>query len=149
MYAAGSLYVHPVCAGVRRGQKRVSDLLELELFTVVLSHHIGAGNWIWLLWKNGQHSSMLSHRSLSAALIFNTQQIDLPLFLLEKFGFQINFCQVPEVSALVITNHKNTEYCIQYSISFLPTPSSFFPPLFSPESTPFLPLVRKEQASKR
>lgn len=56
VYAAGSLYVHPVCAGVRRGQERVSDLLELELFTVVLSHHIGAGNWIWLLWKNGQHS---------------------------------------------------------------------------------------------
>lgn len=73
VYVAGSLYVHPVCAGVCRGQKRVSDLLELELYTVDVSHHRGAGNWIWLLWKNGQHSYMLSHCSLSTTLMVNTQ----------------------------------------------------------------------------
>jgi hypothetical protein len=38
-----------VCV-VSRGQKRVSDLLELELQTVV-RHHEGARNRIWILCK--------------------------------------------------------------------------------------------------
>jgi hypothetical protein len=36
------IYVHYVCAGTYRGQKRASDVLELELQRVV-SHHVGVG----------------------------------------------------------------------------------------------------------
>jgi hypothetical protein len=35
-------------SGVHRGQKRVSDLLELEL-EIVASCHVGAGNQTWAL----------------------------------------------------------------------------------------------------
>lgn len=40
--------------GAYRGQKRVLELLELEL-EMVVSHHVGAGNL--LLWKNSKCAS--------------------------------------------------------------------------------------------
>lgn len=54
--------VLPVCMycttyvlGTCRGEKRLLGPLELEL-QVLLSHHVGAGDQIWVLWKSGQGS---------------------------------------------------------------------------------------------
>lgn len=41
-----------------RGQRTASDALEPELHTVV-SHHMGAGDWIRVLWKSRLRSSPL------------------------------------------------------------------------------------------
>ena len=38
------------------------DPLELELETVT-SRHVGSGNQMWVLWKNGPCSEQLSHLS--------------------------------------------------------------------------------------
>lgn len=45
------MYVHHVCSGAHKGQKGVSDSMELELQTVI-SHYVGVGNWTQLLCKN-------------------------------------------------------------------------------------------------
>jgi hypothetical protein len=47
------MYVH--CIRDLGGQKRVLDPLELELQTAV-SHHVGAGTYIYVLRKNSQCS---------------------------------------------------------------------------------------------
>ena len=49
-----SMSMHYMCSA-RKGQKMVSDALELELLTVA-SHHVGAGSQTWFLWKSSQCS---------------------------------------------------------------------------------------------
>lgn len=44
---------------VPAGLKMASDPLVVELETVV-SHHVRAGNWTWVIWKNRQWSQLLS-----------------------------------------------------------------------------------------
>lgn len=50
------------CVCACRGQRRVQDLLELELLMVV-SPYVGAGNWILVFWKSNQCSELLSYLS--------------------------------------------------------------------------------------
>lgn len=38
--------VQPMCASMHRGQRRPLDPQELE-FQVVVSYHVGTGNWTW------------------------------------------------------------------------------------------------------
>lgn len=55
-----------VCAlqtwGARRGQKKVSDTLELE-FSKGVSCHLGVENQTWVCYKSSKCSSALSHLS--------------------------------------------------------------------------------------
>jgi hypothetical protein len=41
--------------GAPEGQKSSSDPRDLEL-QMVMSHHVGAWNWTWALWKNSQYT---------------------------------------------------------------------------------------------
>jgi hypothetical protein len=47
--------------GACRGQKRASDSLELKRvwWPMDVSHHVGARNWTWFLWKHAYLWSML------------------------------------------------------------------------------------------
>lgn len=44
------------CICMHRGQKKVSDPLELQLQASCMSLNIGNGNWTQVLWKKRQHS---------------------------------------------------------------------------------------------
>lgn len=44
-----------------RGQKRVLDLLKLELEQTVVNSYMGAGNRTWLLYRSSKCSSLLRH----------------------------------------------------------------------------------------
>lgn len=48
--------------GTCEGQKRVSVVLDLEL-QMVISCHLGAGNWTWVHCKNSKCSYLLAHPS--------------------------------------------------------------------------------------
>lgn len=54
------MYKYSDVSGVLGSQERVPDVLELELRKVV-SHSVSAGNWIWVLYKNGTCSQHVSH----------------------------------------------------------------------------------------
>lgn len=53
LYACDILpeYVSVHQSGAHRGQKRKSDLLEME-FQVVVNAHVGARSRTWVIWKN-------------------------------------------------------------------------------------------------
>lgn len=52
-----NVYLYTTCVlGARRSQKRALDPLELEL-RMVASHHVSAGNQIWVLCKSSQCST--------------------------------------------------------------------------------------------
>jgi hypothetical protein len=57
-----SIYV--CILGAHRGQKRVLDLVELEL-QIVASCRIGTGNWTWVL--SARAVTALSHQAMSPA----------------------------------------------------------------------------------
>lgn len=46
--------------GAQRGQKRMSDLLELKL-QIVMSHHMGARKQSRVLWESSQWSALLTY----------------------------------------------------------------------------------------
>lgn len=48
------VYVHVYMPGASGVQKRVSDILGLEL-QVVARHHLGAGDWIQVFPKSSKH----------------------------------------------------------------------------------------------
>lgn len=55
-------------------QRRTPDVLGLE-FQMVGSHHVSAGNWPWVLWKESQGSYPPSHLSSSPSLLIRTSVI--------------------------------------------------------------------------
>lgn len=61
-----------MCAGVHRSQKRLSDLLELELqVSYKLSNIGGAGNWTRVLCKSSKHDRPIIHLSYPIQDVFN------------------------------------------------------------------------------
>lgn len=82
--------------GVLGGQKRALDPLQLELQTAV-SHNVGAGNKIWILWMSKEYSEPQSHLSnLSDPIFYEGDQASecsvgnarVRLFMDIWFGFR-------------------------------------------------------------
>lgn len=69
------------------GQQRASDLLGLELPSIV-SCHVGSRTQTWLLWKNSQYSYTLSHLSKHLPCFF----FFLIHFYFFKHGCPSTFC---------------------------------------------------------
>lgn len=62
------IYVYHMCVCVSEGQEKALDPLELE--KMVLSHHVGAANWTWVVCKSNKCSKPQSHLP-SPSIIFS------------------------------------------------------------------------------
>lgn len=91
-----------------RGQRRVSDSLELKL-QVDFSYHAGAENWTWDFCKSSQCSQLLSHFSSFEASTLTYRAITLApdlYFLIMSYSLLYN-CLRPLEKSLSIFCKKN------------------------------------------